>query len=723
MKRLTIILVVLLVGALSTSTSTSAPALAAQKLLIERVEPDYGMERLFIHGRHFSTSPSVRLDDLELEVLSSDGAVIEAVLPGVSPGTYRLVVQRPGPVLAILLRIDQMDVTLGAVGPQGEAGPKGDKGDQGDPGSPGPPGMDGADGADGAPGETGPQGPKGLNWRGEWTMDTGYVADDAVSWDRSSWIAPKDIVDTTTPPNQNNEWTLLAAKGDQGEVGPQGEKGDQGEIGPQGIQGIQGEKGDKGDPGAPGPQGIRGLTWRGAWDAALQYTTDDAVSHLGSSWIAKSSNENVAPSESDDWTLVASQGAKGDRGDPGAPGAPGPQGPPGPPGAAGASGATLFLPRESEPLLLNRGNVEGVAYISTAVGFDGSPVIAFTDSNGDLVVATCPRGLDDGAGGCRTTPSVVAQGTHPSLAIGLDGMPVISFRGQDGIYLAHCSRADCAGTDSVVNVVSGSNLSQRSSLAIGVDGFPIVAYQTAGEELGIAHCGDALCSFDIAIDTPDPVGTEPAGYGPSLAINIAGNPVAAHWADLGDGFIDDIRVVSCMDPQCTSSATGAISLGAGQMRNLPDPRFFDLQLAIAMDGQVRFGAAIGALYAGSCDALPSLSSQGLPVGSSCELTPIAGATDAVDFDLAIGHDGFPAFLYRDRSTLEIVFARCFDSTCQAAVSKRVIDSTTFLLEETHTPSIAFGFDGLPILSYVVVPDGAADLLKVVHCNTPTCAPR
>jgi hypothetical protein len=50
------------------------------------------------------------------------------------------------------------------------------------------------------------------------------------------------------------------------------------------------------------------LNWQGAWDAAADYATDDAVSHLGSSWRARRSNTGVVPVEGDDWTVVAQKG-------------------------------------------------------------------------------------------------------------------------------------------------------------------------------------------------------------------------------------------------------------------------------------------------------------------------------------------------------------------------------------------------------------------------------
>jgi hypothetical protein len=136
------------VSAILFAVATSGPAYATNKLRIERVEPDYLRETLFIHGQSFGTSePAVHLDDIELEILYFDDELIETVLPDVR-GTLRLFVERPGPGKAAI-RADLMDLTLGAVGPRGEDGA------EGPPGPIGPPGLDGVDGIDGADGLAG----------------------------------------------------------------------------------------------------------------------------------------------------------------------------------------------------------------------------------------------------------------------------------------------------------------------------------------------------------------------------------------------------------------------------------------------------------------------------------------------------------------------------------------------------------------------------------------
>jgi len=165
-------------------------------LKIYYVYADLDLDYIDIFGENFGTMPEVMLDSLVCDVISVTDSSIHAVLPpGLEPGSYRLMVEDGWYNNPQAVRIDSMDVTIGAVGPQGIQGPegplgaqgeqglqgdqgiqglKGDKGDkgiqgiQGLPGEPGPPGEPGTPGdpgepgTPGEPGEPGPPGPPGL---------------------------------------------------------------------------------------------------------------------------------------------------------------------------------------------------------------------------------------------------------------------------------------------------------------------------------------------------------------------------------------------------------------------------------------------------------------------------------------------------------------------------------------------------------------------------------
>jgi hypothetical protein len=101
------------------------------------------------------------------------------------------------------------------------------------------------------------------------------------------------------------------ATGAQGTAGPAGAIGPQGPIGLTGLTGATGATGPEGPAGRAGP---KGLNWRGAWDATVDYVLDDAVSFDGSSWRALRASTGLPPVEGDDWALVARKGDDGEDG-------------------------------------------------------------------------------------------------------------------------------------------------------------------------------------------------------------------------------------------------------------------------------------------------------------------------------------------------------------------------------------------------------------------------
>jgi hypothetical protein len=114
----------------------------------------------------------VFIDGKYLNVLNSSDSSIEAQLPALDAGTYRLKVAHYKSRYRRWLR-DSIDFTIGArgpagppgqqgaVGPAGPIGPAGPKGDVGPAGPIGPAGPAGKPGPKGAKGDPGPAGPKG----------------------------------------------------------------------------------------------------------------------------------------------------------------------------------------------------------------------------------------------------------------------------------------------------------------------------------------------------------------------------------------------------------------------------------------------------------------------------------------------------------------------------------------------------------------------------------
>lgn len=119
-------------------------------------------------------------------------------------------------------------------------------------------------------------------------------------------------------------------------AGPRGATGATGATGPQGPTGATGAQGPQGVQGPPGGT----PTWRGAWAGGTAYSTNDVVTHQGSSYYALASSTGVTPgTDGAKWQLIAQKGDTGATGPTGATGATGAQGPAGSfQGAAGLTG-------------------------------------------------------------------------------------------------------------------------------------------------------------------------------------------------------------------------------------------------------------------------------------------------------------------------------------------------------------------------------------------------
>lgn len=276
----------------------------------------------------------------------------------------------------------------GAQGPKGDQGVKGDKGEKGDTGPQGvqgvqgpigpegPQGLKGETGATGAKGDTGPQGPTGAQGavgpvgpKGD-TGAKGDKGDQGIrglgvyrtskSLTTASTTVPYSslatqpigglqigdiIVDTNalafavlTATSSGNvaigyRATWKGNKGDKGDTGAKGATGPQGPEGPQGPQGERGAQGPQGIQGETGPQGPTGPTAvaninaKGTYSNSATYVRNDLVNYNGNAYVCiVASSTGVLPTNTDNWQLFVSQGAKGDKGDTGATGAQGPKG-------------------------------------------------------------------------------------------------------------------------------------------------------------------------------------------------------------------------------------------------------------------------------------------------------------------------------------------------------------------------------------------------------------
>lgn len=107
-------------------------------------------------------------------------------------------------------------------------------------------------------------------------------------------------------------------------TGVQGPQGVQGVPGIQGPQGIQGEMGPQGPV---GPTAVANINAKGVYSASATYVKNDLVNYNGNAYVCiVASSTGVLPTNTTNWQLFVSHGAKGDKGDTGTTGAQGPTG-------------------------------------------------------------------------------------------------------------------------------------------------------------------------------------------------------------------------------------------------------------------------------------------------------------------------------------------------------------------------------------------------------------
>ena len=221
----------------------------------------------------------------------------------------------------------------GASGATGETGPRGLQGETG------PQGQQGTAGATGQTGATGPQGPQGDAGTAA-TIQVGSVSASAAGSNptvTNSGSSTAAVLNFSLPRGATGP---QGAQGVTGAAGAQGADGAQGATGPQGPQGNTGNAAtiavgtvstglagsnvivtNSGSTGAAtfdftiprGDTGASGsFTWRGGWNSATAYGTNEVVAYNGTSYIAVANNQNVRPdTDTTKWNVMAQAGAEG----------------------------------------------------------------------------------------------------------------------------------------------------------------------------------------------------------------------------------------------------------------------------------------------------------------------------------------------------------------------------------------------------------------------------
>jgi len=289
-------------------------------------------------------------------------------------------------------------------------------------------------------------------------------------------------------------------------------------------------------------------------------------------------------------------------------------------------------------------------------------------------------------------------GQNSSIAVGVDGLPVISYHDYTNhtLKVAKCANAACSGASTLTTLSSPGAGGQHSSLAIPSDGRPVISYSGwigTNRVLRVAKCGNASCTDGNTIATVDSTGN--VGQYTSIAISGDGLPVISYYDDTNDA----LKVAKCANAACSATSVvrtvdSAQSSGR-ESSSIATGRDGNPIIAYHSYNSLKVAKCSRADCAGSTTI--TLENPGYPLG----MHP----------SIAIGPDGLPVIASRDNGYGGVIkVAKCSDTACTGTSSNTIVDSGDW-------PSLRFGSDRLPVISYY---DTVAGTLKVARCSDDAC---
>jgi hypothetical protein len=354
------------------------------------------------------------------------------------------------------------------------------------------------------------------------------------------------------------------------------------------------------------------------------------------------------------------------------------------------------------------GSVVVGTYTSIAISPQGgAALIAHHDStNGDLRLVGCGNATCSFTGVVTLDNAANVVGLYPSLKVPADTLPVISYHDDTAntLKVLKCSDPFCGGPTTITTVddppVGG--VGEYSSLAIGADGLPVIAYYDQGLlSLKVAKCQTAACNGAVTITQVDnPANT--VGQYASIAIGTDGLPVISYF----DATAGTLKVARCGNAACNAGNT---------LTTVDDPANVvgdHTSIAVPADGRpvIAYRDVTGGdLKIMKCG------------NAACTSGNVTNVVDNAFFvgqftSIAIGADGLPIVsYYHDIGRLKVV--KCGDAACAPATNTvSIVDSPLNTSVGRYT-SIAIPADGLPLISYHDLSNGA---LKVAKCGNVTC---
>jgi hypothetical protein len=351
-------------------------------------------------------------------------------------------------------------------------------------------------------------------------------------------------------------------------------------------------------------------------------------------------------------------------------------------------------------------------FISTAVGTDGFPVIAyFGSSTAALRVVHC------GNAACSSSTVTSADtgggdetGLYTSIAIGTDGFPIISEYDDiaGDLRVTHCGNAACSSGNTNTAVDTTVYVGLYTSIAIGTDGKAVISYyDSTNTKTKVVHCGNAACSSGNTLTTlfTNGTGTDFGQY-TSLAIGSDGFPVISYY----DVTNHDLRVFHCHALDCSGSADDNVIASTGDQGKYSSLKIQPDGLPIiAYEDVTNTRLRITKCGDTSCSTNNTATVSGLDN---------TGDNNGQYNSEAIGTDGIPVTAEYDGTTHDLHVVKCSDADCRSASPNDLITTVDSTGDVGEYTAIVIEPDGLPFISYF---DATNSDLKTVKCADAACA--
>ena len=306
-------------------------------------------------------------------------------------------------------------------------------------------------------------------------------------------------------------------------------------------------------------------------------------------------------------------------------------------------------------------------YSSIALGTDGNPIISFRSSVngvGSLKVIKCSNPS------CSTFISPVILdsgnvGSFSSIAIGSDDNPIISYYdgSNNGLKVVKCSNPSCSAYETPVTLDSAGNVGFYTSIAIGADGKPIISYNDiVNGDLKVVKCFFSNCSSPSFNTKTTLDGTDNVGAYTSIAIGTTdGNPIIS-YNDFTNG---DLKVVKCTNPSCSIFNAPIPLVTSGSVGEFTS-------IAIGTDGNPIISYYDSSLFINELKVVkctdPSCSTSNAPV------TLDSAGDVGLYTSIAIGTDDNPIISYYDFTNSDLKVVKCTNPSCLSFNAPITLDS-------------------------------------------------